>query len=65
MASRAQAIENYCKWCIYDELDVGTWRDQVEKCTCTTCPLWEVRPLTVKSSNAKRDAKKGLAVEVT
>ena len=67
MASRAQAIEAHCKWCIYDELDHGTWREQVENCNMHDCALHPFRPLTVKSGNAKRDAKKAgksIAVEV-
>ena len=43
--TRAQAINDYCKWCIYDPLDQGTWRMQVEKCTVTDCPLYPYRPL--------------------
>jgi hypothetical protein len=33
-----------CKDCIYDPEGTGTWRKQVENCTVTLCPLWEIRP---------------------
>jgi len=36
-----------CIDCSYDELDVGTWRQQVEKCGCPDCPLYNVRPLPI------------------
>jgi hypothetical protein len=34
-----------CKDCTYDELDKGTWRQQVAACTIKTCPLHSVRPV--------------------
>ncbi len=42
--TRQQAIEAKCKDCIYDELDHGTWRQQVERCELMECSLWEYRP---------------------
>ena len=42
--SRQQAIEAKCKDCIYDPLDDGTWRQQVERCEITDCALWNYRP---------------------
>ncbi len=33
-----------CKDCIYDDLNTGTWRQQVAQCTNYDCPLFEVRP---------------------
>jgi hypothetical protein len=51
--SLRKAINEKCKDCIYDNLDTGTWRQQVERCTCvTSCPLWPVRP---KSASAKQE----------
>ena len=44
-----QAIDGYCKQCVYDSCDVGTWRQQVTLCTIEKCSLHHVRPL---SSNA-------------
>ena len=40
-----KAIDNMCKDCTYDELDKGTWRQQVAACTIKTCPLHSVRPV--------------------
>jgi hypothetical protein len=41
------AINAKCKDCIYDPLSgLGTWRQQVEGCTCLNCPLWLVRPVS-------------------
>lgn len=39
-----------CKDCVYDPLDTGTWRQQVQACTVQLCPLWKVRPCTTGSS---------------
>lgn len=50
--SLRQAINDHCKWCIYDPLSGGgNWRQQVSACTITRCNLWPVRPLS--SSGAK------------
>ena len=35
-----------CKDCIYDEKGAGNWRQQVQNCTVTVCPLYEVRPIS-------------------
>ena len=42
--TRQQAIDAKCKDCIYDPLDDGTWRQQVEGCDITDCALWNYRP---------------------
>ena len=42
--TRQQAIDAMCKGCIYDPLDDGTWRMQVQQCEITDCPLWNYRP---------------------
>jgi hypothetical protein len=39
-----KAIDAKCKDCGYDPFDVGAWREQVERCTCTDCPLFPLRP---------------------
>jgi len=41
------AINNYCKWCIFDSTQgsEGGWRNQVAECTSKDCPLFSVRPL--------------------
>lgn len=54
MASLKKAIEEKCKDCTYDPEAPGTWREQVEACSVKTCPLWEVRPLTVATVNIRR-----------
>lgn len=44
--SMRKAIDAKCKDCIYDHFSgLGTWRQQVEGCPCTDCPLWELRPV--------------------
>jgi len=42
------AINDACKDCIYDDQDkgAGNWRQQVEACTVTKCPLYPVRPIS-------------------
>ena len=42
--TRQKAIEEKCRECIYDELDEGTWRMQVEQCELTACALHPYRP---------------------
>ena len=42
--TRQKAIEEKCRECIYDELDEGTWRMQVEQCQLTDCALYQYRP---------------------
>ena len=39
-------IDMMCKSCIYDPLGEGNWRQQVGNCTVTTCPLYDVRPVS-------------------
>jgi len=46
MTTRKQAINGFCKQCIYDDKSEGTWRQQVEGCTAITCPLFGWRPIT-------------------
>jgi hypothetical protein len=36
-------IDEKCRDCIYDPADPGGWRQQVDACSCTSCPLWKVR----------------------
>lgn len=44
MSLRA-AIDAKCRECGYDaKCGAGTWREQVEACPATTCPLYPVRP---------------------
>ncbi len=46
--SRSKAIAEYCKGCIYDKSDDGTWRAQVSMCKDTSCALFPFRPLPFK-----------------
>jgi len=48
MKSLRKAINAMCKDCTYDELDKGTWRQQVAACTIKICPLHEVRSVDEK-----------------
>jgi len=57
LASLKRCIEMKCKDCSYDPMDVGTWRDQVERCVVRSCPLWEVRPMTVSTINLNRKTR--------
>ena len=50
MASIKQSVNENCKQCIYDPAESGNWREQVEACEMTRCPLFEHRPLTGASS---------------
>lgn len=47
MAKLRSAINSMCKECIYDASGKGTWRQQVEACTCYKCPLYDVRPVPI------------------
>jgi len=40
-----KAIDKMCKECIYDTGN-GSWREQVERCTSSKCPLYTHRPTT-------------------
>ena len=42
--TRQKAIEAKCRDCIYDPLDDGAWRQQVERCEITDCALYPYRP---------------------
>lgn len=44
--SMRQAINSKCKDCIYDEHDIGTWRQQVQRCSEVDCGLYPYRPIT-------------------
>ncbi len=39
-----RAIADKCRSCIHDPAAPGTWRQQVQLCSCYACPLWEHRP---------------------
>lgn len=51
--SLRDSINGKCRDCIYDPWSgLGNWRQQVEACPATACPLWPVRPT---SKPRKRD----------
>lgn len=48
--SLRKSINAKCKECVYDSVaGHGTWRQQTEACTCTSCPLYPVRPVSKPS----------------
>lgn len=55
--SMRAAINAYCKECTYDDAfkGGGTWREQVEACTVTKCPLYEFRPVSRPRKNAEQE----------
>jgi hypothetical protein len=55
--TRQQAINANCRDCCYDELNGGTWRDQVEACPSTSCPFYEYRPVTRATEDARRQQR--------
>ena len=58
MISLRKAINEKCKECIYDRLQPGNWRQQVEGCLSPRCPLFAVRPT---SKGAKLAPERRLA----
>jgi len=51
------AINAMCKKCIYDpEGGNGTWREQVQACSSSNCPLHALRPI---SGALKRELRSG------
>ena len=47
MSSIRKAIDEKCKDCNYDDMDVGSWREQIESCTDEKCSLHQFRPITI------------------
>lgn len=45
-------IDAKCCECIYDPIDKGTWRQQVEACTSPSCPLFPARPVSSSGGNS-------------
>ena len=58
--TRQKAIEAKCRDCIYDPLDDGAWRQQVERCEITDCALYPYRP---KSRSKMPDISDSAPVE--
>jgi len=61
--SMRKAINDKCRDCNYDQLDKGTWRQQVEACRCTDCPLYPYRPVSKASKSTEIDAISDLTEE--
>lgn len=53
--SPVKSIAVHCKGCIYDPKDAGTWRDQTEACSITSCSLYYHRPITYKSKQILKE----------
>jgi len=49
--SLRQAVDQKCKECIYDPYQKGAWREQVQACTASDCPLYAVRPKSFSKAN--------------
>jgi hypothetical protein len=50
------AVNAKCRSCIYDPgSGNGTWREQVEACTSSNCPLHPFRPIS-GAKTGKRDS---------
>jgi len=64
MASLKKHIESKYKDCTYDQSQPGSWRQQVENCTVHSCPLWEVRPVTMETMLARRKEKSAGVVDI-
>ena len=54
--TRQQAINAFCKNCLYDPLDSGNWRQQVGRCAITECHLHAYRPVS-RQRTTKTDAE--------
>lgn len=64
MANFKACISAYCKACIYDNAEPGSWREQTENCKVTQCELWTVRPMTTATiaANRKPRSKEGIQI---
>ena len=60
------AVNAMCKGCIYDPgSGKGAWREQVQGCSSSNCPLHAVRPMPVKATNPAGNASIVLLATVT
>jgi hypothetical protein len=54
------AINAMCRSCLYDPGNGnGGWREQVEVCSSSNCPLHPVRPMPVRARKSDKDARNG------
>jgi len=56
--TQTQAIKAFCKECLYDEHDEGTYLKQITECTAPECPLYEYRPV----DKVERDRRRAIKV---
>ena len=49
--TRQGAIDAFCKSCIWDNEEEGTWRQQVKACDIQSCALHPYRPMPYKVRN--------------
>ena len=54
------AINAMCRGCIYDPGARGNWREQVQACSSSNCPLHPLRPI----SSASRHDTTDVAVKI-
>jgi len=57
MATPQQAINAKCKDCIYDDQAGGTWREQTEGCEISSCPLYELRPVSAATKKQRSEER--------
>lgn len=53
--SRAKAVNQYCKDCIYDPSNGGNWKQQAEACSVIKCALYPIR----STSRSRKDNNEG------
>ena len=49
-------VDSNCVYCTYDDQANGTWRQQLEACAVTECPLHSVRPRSYRMKTHKADS---------
>jgi hypothetical protein len=49
-------VDSNCVYCTYDDQVNGTWRQQIEACAVTECPLHSVRPRSYRKKTHKADS---------
>jgi hypothetical protein len=47
-------LDALCRWCSYDTLSSGTWREQVKNCDVFDCPVYSVRPMPTTEKKGKK-----------
>ena len=52
-------VDANCVACTFDDLVPGTWRQQVERCTVSSCPIWKVRAKSKAAGDSEPDSVHG------